>query len=81
MNNSAILKKCVDELKKDKPRMDYIVGILETLLDMQGGNLSVVSTHPLFPDKLNPPIVDEGRLLDAMAKASLEQVKANSQIG
>lgn len=32
--NTQILQKCVDELKKDSPNIPYILGTLETLIEM-----------------------------------------------
>lgn len=29
-----ILSKCIKELQSDKPRIDYVLGMLETLCDM-----------------------------------------------
>lgn len=33
MNKNA-LQKCVVELKQEKPKIDYVLGILETLIDL-----------------------------------------------
>lgn len=41
--NTNTLIKCVDELKKDKPKLDYVIGILETLIDMNP--ISMVGQH------------------------------------
>ena len=35
MQNS-ILEKCVAELKKESPKIDYILGMLETLIQLGG---------------------------------------------
>lgn len=32
---NSILAKCVSELKKEVPRIDYVLGMLETLMEMQ----------------------------------------------
>lgn len=32
---NSILTKCVEELKTPTPRIDYVLGMLETLIDMQ----------------------------------------------
>lgn len=32
--NTKILQKCLDELKKEQPNVDYIRGMLETLVEM-----------------------------------------------
>lgn len=50
--NTAILQKCVDELKKEKPNVAYILGTLETLIEMSGGapsSLQFSSNTPNFP--------------------------------
>ena len=36
MNNTTILQKCVEELKKETPNIPYILGTLETLIEMSG---------------------------------------------
>ena len=33
--NTNILKKCVEELKKEKFSKEYVMGMLETLIEMQ----------------------------------------------
>lgn len=32
--NPKVLQKCIEELKKEKPNVDYVRGVLETLLEM-----------------------------------------------
>ncbi len=32
--NITVLKKCLDELSKDNPRLEYAKGILETFIDL-----------------------------------------------
>lgn len=32
--NSTLIKKCLDELAKDKPDLSYLRGILETLFEL-----------------------------------------------
>lgn len=34
--NTTILQKCVAELKKESPNLQYVLGIMETLIDMSG---------------------------------------------
>lgn len=34
--HTTILQKCVVELKTDKPKIDYILGMLETVIEMSG---------------------------------------------
>lgn len=32
--NTNILNKCVEELKKENPKLDYVLGMLETIIEM-----------------------------------------------
>jgi hypothetical protein len=41
------LQKCIEELKKDAPSLDYVRGILETLMDMQVPLPVIPSTHAI----------------------------------
>lgn len=45
--NTLILQKCVEELKKDSPKIDYILGMLETLIEMSG---NAVTSTPVMPN-------------------------------
>lgn len=38
--NTSILVKCIDELKNDKPNLDYIRGILETFVELNVGSFN-----------------------------------------
>lgn len=40
--HTKILEKCLDELRKDDPRKDYVIGMLETLVDMNTTSAGVV---------------------------------------
>ena len=42
---NSILSKCVEELKKETPRIDYVLGMLETLIDMEKPS---VMQNPIF---------------------------------
>ncbi len=35
--NTKILQKCVEELKKDTYSKEYVLGMLETFIDLAGG--------------------------------------------
>ena len=50
--STTTLIKCIEELKSITPRIDYVLGMLETLMEMQG------SPTPLTPPNLprNAPI-------------------------
>ncbi len=42
--STHILRKCLEELNSEKPRIDYVSGMLETLIDVQSPTKSVVVT-------------------------------------
>ncbi len=53
MNN--LLKKCIVELQQETPRLDYVRGILETLVDM---NQPLATTGLFGPvGQLVPPTI------------------------
>lgn len=86
MNNTVILLKCIAELEAEKPRLDFVLGALATLVEMQGtytletGNSSMVERGLVKPkvegSSPSSPASDEAALLDARAKAALETIKA-----
>lgn len=51
----GILQKAVDELNKDKPRLDYIRGLLETLIELQPKAL-VQQQQPIQAPQIRAPI-------------------------
>jgi len=71
--NTNILKKCIDELKKEKPEIQYVLGMLETLYEMQPQTASVSITPT--PKKEPNNNIDEAAMLDAKAKAALDIIK------
>lgn len=83
------IKKVLDELVKDKPDLSYIRGMLEVLID-EGDERSVEKFLPGYEfhvEKYRPSqsvdekVLDEGSMLDSMAKASLATVKSLSEQG
>lgn len=83
MNNISILQKCLVELETDHPRLDYLRGMLVTLVDVQrqDNKPDPYVAKAVYPkgsvgESLNPPVQDEAALLDARAKAALETIKA-----
>jgi hypothetical protein len=36
--NNKILQKCVDELKKESPKIDYVLGMLESVIELGGSS-------------------------------------------
>lgn len=43
--NPQTLQKCVDELKKESPRLEYVIGILETLIELAPPMVNVPVRH------------------------------------
>jgi hypothetical protein len=41
--NSQILLKCIEELKKENPKIDYILGMLETVVAMSGNIITPIA--------------------------------------
>ena len=92
MNNTAILKKCLEELSKDSPRLDYLRGMLETLVEMQNNFYisplipkgQMIETNPFAfshgtpTTSANTTELDEAAILDQQARAAIEKVKAMS---
>lgn len=40
--NTKILQKCVEELSKENFKKDYVLGMLETVIEMSSQNQSIV---------------------------------------
>ncbi len=79
MNNTGILSKCIEELKKDDFRKDYVLGMLETLVAMEPTR---IFTHPkdidvnkVIDEHLGKPVDDEATILDARARAAIATVQ------
>lgn len=53
--NTEILKKCLSELQMTAPRIDYVCGMLETLIAMQP-----VAAKEKYIEKPDKPIVVTG---------------------
>lgn len=48
MNYTNILQKCIKELKQEKPKLDYVLGMLEVLSEISEERL-------LIPTQTNEP--------------------------
>ena len=76
------LQKVIDELNKDNPRLDYVKGILETLIEQLPEDKSIIfkTTDEKVINILDAGTTtnytpkDEGALLDAEAKARLKNI-------
>lgn len=55
--NTSVLKKCIEELGKEKPDLSYIRGMLETLVELSANNLVNVPPYTLKPMVLRDPQV------------------------
>ena len=52
--NSKILDKCIAELKTEKPKIDYVLGMLETLREMSVGTAPEPTVAPSVVSKAVP---------------------------
>lgn len=83
--NTNILKKCLEELSKDEPKLDYVRGMLETLIEMSeslkkcacDGEMkgNVIHTMSACHDEPHNSERDEASILEAGVKANLETIK------
>lgn len=71
--NTNILKKCIDELKKEKPEIQYVLGMLETLYEIQKPTVIVPGTPTIKSTEVKD--IDEKAMLDAKAKAAIDEIK------
>lgn len=75
---TPILNKCVEELKLEKPRIDYVLGLLEALIETQP-TLHSVLPHPQNVIG-NPALTDEAAIMDARARAVLQELKDTGEV-
>lgn len=78
---NSVIQKCVDELAKDNPRLDYVRGMLDTLLSMNESPRAadtIAATSSIGPNRVVPvvTVTDEGSALDAVATFSVDKIKA-----
>lgn len=74
--NTKALQKCVEELKTDKPRIDYVVGILETLIDTAfsvSGSPTSTYSPPLAPTISSVPIIRTESISDEETNETLDK--------
>ena len=71
--NTSILVKCVEELKKKEPKIDYILGMLETVIEMSGVAVPSTIAHTVSREveKEIPTLSDEEVLLSSYAKGPI----------
>ena len=69
---NGTLQKCIEELKKDKPSLDYVRGMLETLMDMQttaGTPASIPAPTPMVSNYKAPSNHVDEEVTDAYTLA------------
>lgn len=74
--NRKIIQKIIDELKKESPKIDYVLGILETVIETLPEEKSILikKNFPMFTGE-NLKEMSEVDLIDAKAKAAIEEIK------
>ncbi len=50
--NITTLQKCVEELKKETPNISYVLGMLETVIEING--IPTYTTPPIYPSQPYP---------------------------
>ncbi len=89
--NTQILQKCLSELDKSEPRIDYVRGMLETLVslheDAPPNKPKADKQQGYHPDKQAAEMLDngfstnkeeeadDGIILDAKARANIDKVR------
>lgn len=77
MNQTLVLQKCVDELNGTEPRLDYVRGMLDTLLALTTLEITPTTqpSEPLAVIKTpNVEEPDEAAMLDAQTRSMLGQI-------
>lgn len=80
--NKNLLQKCLDELAKDSPKLDYVRGILETLIALSEKEISVISVKPaeVTPTFQPPKQIDEAASLEAAAAAAMKKIPSTLEV-
>lgn len=71
--NINVLKKCLDELNKESPRLEYVKGILETFIDLNTHTVAsqnnvteqvkeLVRTESVSDEEVVPDFLKPGRV-------------------
>lgn len=82
----SILQKILKELQTEDPNIDYVRGMLETLIEMddKGAIIPMPPYVPIFPSNESKPSngpTDEGDILDAKAKGRVASVREMAEKG
>lgn len=70
------LEKCIDELKKDGPDIRYIIGMLETYVELSGEKpiYTVTGGSTMTKSVIVPELVDEEQLPPGYANGPLGRI-------
>jgi hypothetical protein len=74
--NTNILQKCLDELNKADFRKDYVIGMLETFIEINGSKITptIKYAHDI-KETIAPIIPEEGsELADAYANGRIGRI-------
>lgn len=81
--NRKIIQKLIDELTKETPRLDYIRGILETLLEsLPEEKPKDVNIAPMFAPPVStnvtgtPVLISEAEFMEQEARNKLKGIQA-----
>lgn len=76
--NRKIIQKLIDELDNDSPRLDYIRGVLETLMEGLPEESPVAKIDRAINKIVaETEIEDEGTIIDKEAQVRLKNIKLN----
>lgn len=79
--NRKTLQKIIDELAKESPRIPYVLGVLETLIDsLPEDKVSTMIYGGKTMSQLNPPVRNElptigSNELDNVAASRIAEIK------
>lgn len=83
--NNTILSKILEELNKEAPRIDYVKGMLETLIEMQPLAHSSTAEHPSYKREVagSTPAapIEDGAVAGILSPAHLAEIKRLSDQG
>ena len=71
--NTTILNKCIDELRLPSPKIDYILGMLETVVAMSGATLN--------EPKIIAPIINTQTINDKPIEKTEEELYREKMLG
>lgn len=74
MNRKA-LQKAIDALNGTEVKIDYVRGILETLLDSLPEDKIVIPVAPINPNMFNVGSMSESQILEKETQARIKNIK------